>query len=126
MRNLSYTPDRAIARKTKPVAFMDMTNASNKEKPDFIFPVGVEIWTAPFDEFMDAGFEGEYNIIPITSASFPKHGDARIAFDYFYNGADSGEYGEPMMPFEGQHRRDHYAKMFKHIVGHEIIFKEVD
>lgn len=125
MRNYNRSND-TIVRDAKPVAFMDTTNVHNGEKPDFIFPVGNDIWTAPFDEFMDSGFADEYVIKPINSSIFPTRGDNRIAFDYFYNGCDSGEYGEPMEPFEDRHRRSHYATLFQYVIGHEIVFKGVD
>lgn len=120
MKSFGYVKD-VITRKTNtPVLMM---HYFPDEKPDMLIPIAGDIWVCQFDEFFDAGLDENVTIIPICAHECKPRTAARIAFDYFMNGADSGEYGESMEHNEEEHRRAHFSALFKMKKGHELVFK---
>lgn len=116
----SYVKDTVVRKTNTPVLMM---HYFADEKPDLLIPIGDDIWVCQFDEFFDAGLNESVTIIPICGHECKPRTAARIAFDYFMNGADSGEYGESMEHGESDHRKAHFAALFKMKKGHEIVFK---
>lgn len=128
MKNYNAAKDYVV-RKIPMPALMLCAHLGNGEKPDILIPIGNDIWVCEFNEFFDAGLDENATIIPVDGRSFKGSAsvirDARMAWEYFYKGADSGEYGESMMPFEEQHRRMHFAAIYEGVTGKKMIFKEV-
>lgn len=121
----SYTAEKAvIVRDAKEPVIMLCHNLPD-EKPDLLHIVGGEVWITDWDTFFDAGLMGddEVQYLPICGSMTKPRTDARIAWEYFFAGADSGEYGEPWSEAEGQHRRDHFAALATLLLGHQFIFK---
>lgn len=124
MNSFGYTKD-IVTKDTKTPALL--MHYYPGEKPDILIPINGDIWVCKFDEFFDAGFEDGFGnnviFIPICGHDCKPRTTARMAFNYFMNGADSGEYGEPTMHNEADHRRTYFAALYKMKTGHDIIFK---
>lgn len=128
MKNYNAAKDY-VARKIPMPALMMCFHIENGEKPDILFPIGNDIWVCEFDEFFDAGLDEGATIIPVNAESFMGSADVQRdacrGWEYFYNGADSKEYGESMEPHEKEHRRMHFAAIYEGVTGKKMIFKEV-
>lgn len=122
----NYNPDKAvIVRDAKEPVIMLCAHLSNGEKPDLLHIVAGEVWITDWDTFFDAGFDEEnIQYLPVNGAMTKPQTDARIAWEYFYGGADSGEYGEPWSKAENDHRRMHFAALFELATGHKFVFKD--
>lgn len=120
MKNFNYVKDTIVRDTNTPVLMMCYFK---DEKPDLLIPIAGDIWVCEFDEFFDAGLDEKVSIYPICGHECKPRTDERIAFNYFMEGADSGEYGESMRPFEEEHRRQHFAALYKFKTGNELVFK---
>lgn len=120
MKNFSYVKDTIIRDAKTPVLMMCYFK---DEKPDLLIPIGGDIWVCEFDEFFDAGLDENVTIIPVCGHECKARTNERAAFEYFMNGADSGEYGESMEHFEDEHRRKYFADLYKFKTGNELKFK---
>ena len=124
MKNFSYVKDTIVRDAKTPVLMMCYFK---DEKPDLLIPIGGDIWVCEFDEFFDAGLDENATIIAVNGHSFRGSADvqrdARLAWEYFYNGADSKEYGESMEPFEEEHRRMYFAALYEGVTGIKMNFK---
>lgn len=112
-----------MAKQIKNPCIMMAQHVSFGDKPDFIHVVGKDVWITDFDTFMDAGFADECRTVVIGDYPPEESKKARDAYDYFYEGGDSGEYGEPMEPFEDEHRRRHFMALWEFITGEVVEFK---
>lgn len=119
MKNYNYVKDTVVRDAKTPVLMM-CYHTDVGEKPDFLIPIGSDIWVCEHDEFFDAGLDENAVIIPVGHGL---KGAARAAYEYFYMGADSGEYGESMEHFEDEHRRHNFAILYKAMTGKELVFK---
>lgn len=96
------------------------------QKPDFVHVAGTKVVITDFDTFMDCGWQYEHRIIPV--GDYPDRDadkEAYDAYDYFYEGADSGEYGESETPLEEERRHKHFAALWRYLTKEIVIFKEV-
>lgn len=123
----NYNSEKAvIIRDAKEPVIMLCAHLSNNEKPDLLHIVAGEVWITDWDTFFDAGLEEEnVQYLPVSGSMTKQGTDARIAWEYFYNGADSGEYGEPFSAAENEHRKQHFAALASLALGHKFMFKEV-
>lgn len=120
MNSRGYTKDVVVKDAKTPALLMYYYP---EEKPDILIPINGDIWVCEFDEFFDAGFDEDVIFTIINRKDCATRADARIAFEYFRNGADSHEYGESTDHNEAEHRRTHFAALFKMKKGYEIVFK---
>lgn len=99
----------------------------NNEKPDFIYLENGRVVTEDFDSFLDRGKPDGFRIIPMGNRRDKEEmgENAYWAFDYFYEGCDSGEYGYATEPFEDDHRREHFAALWEFLTGEALEFKGV-
>lgn len=122
----NYNPDKAVIVRDAPeLVIMLCAHLDNGEKPDLLHIVGGEVWITDWDTYFDAGMEEDNTrFMAINGAMTKPQTDARIAWEYFYNGADSGEYGEPWSEAENKHRKQHFAALASLLLGHKFIFKD--
>ena len=122
----NYNSEKAvIVRDAKEPVIMLCHNLPD-EKPDLLHIVGGEVWITDWDTFFDAGLdEDNVQYLPVSGSMTKPQTDARIAWNYFFEGADSGEYGEPWSEAENEHRKEHFAALASLVLGHEFKFKEV-
>lgn len=119
------TFDKPIIRDAKEPVIMLCAHLGNDEKPDLLHIVAGEVWITDWDSFFDAGFDGECQFVPVSGDMTKQGTAARLAWEYFYNGADSGEYGEPWNSPENENRKRHMAALYELATGNKLIFKEV-
>lgn len=119
------TFDKPVIRDAKEPVIMLCAHLSNDEKPDLLHIVGGEVWVTDWDSFFDAGFDDQCQFLPVSGDMTKPQTEARSAWEYFYNGADSGEYGEPFSAAENENRKRHMAALFELVTGNKLIFKEV-
>lgn len=126
----NYNAAKEVIVRDRPMpALMMCFDIENGEKPVMLIPIAGDVWVCEFNEFFDAGLDENATIIAVNSHSFKGSADvqrdARLAWEYFYNGADSKEYGESMMPFEDEHRRKYFAALYEGVMGNKLNFKGV-
>lgn len=126
MKNYAYVKD-TIVRDAKTPVLMMCYHTDVGEKPDLLIPIAGDIWVCEYDEFFDAGLDEGVTILPVSPKSFKGSEtvkrDARLAWEYFYNGADSKEYGESMVAFEEEHRRTYFSHLYEAVTGNKMVFK---